>query len=794
MPAQAALCMIGQALGHYRILEKVGAGGMGIVYRAHDEQLDRDVALKILPPRAVTDESSRKRFRREALGLAKLNHPNIGMIHEFGTENGIDFLVMELVAGKTLRDRLATSSLTEKETAALGAQIASALSEAHEHGLVHQDIKPSNILVTPKDQAKVVDFGLATLLNQDVDKLNTETTIDTERGAGTLPYMSPEQLRGEKADTRTDIYGLGCVLYEMATSQRPFRERLASRLIESILNHPPVPPRALMPRMSSELERIILKCLEKEPENRYQSAKELALDLRQFGKPTSSLPSTVALRSDKTWKRAIKEIGLVITALALAIGAWNFGNLRSRAAQPSIQSLAVLPFQSVSADPQQEYFVDGMTEAIITKLAQLNAVKVISRTSVMQYKGSKKSLPEIGRSLHVDAVVEGSVVRSGDRVRISAELVEASTDRQLFAQSYERDIRDVLALQSEIAQAITKEIRIKLTSQQQARLVTTAAIDPRAFEACLKGRYFWNKRTAEGFFKGVDYFQQGIAADDKYAPAYAGLADSYLMLAEYGVLPPNEALPKARAAAAKALALDDTLAEVHSSLASIAEDYDWDWPGAQREFRRAIELNQGSATAHQWYAEFLAAMGRFDEALPEISRAREIDPLSLIISSVMGEVLYESRQYDQAIEQLHKTMEIDPNFAEAHRLMGETYVQLGRTDEAASEFKKAMSLSGDSPQYMASLARFYAVSGRPDEAKKILNQLKTHSARGYVSSADLSLVFAGLGDKDGAFELLREAYEKRDPFLVNIKVDPRLDNLRSDTRFKALMRSVGLTG
>jgi eukaryotic-like serine/threonine-protein kinase len=790
--------MIGQVLGHYRILEKLGAGGMGIVYRAHDEQLDRDVALKILAPRAVTDESSRRRFRKEALGLAKLNHPNIGMIHEFGTENGIDFLVMELVAGKTLRDRLATGSLTEKETAALGAQIASALSEAHEQGLVHRDIKPSNILVTPKDQAKVVDFGLAGLLNQDGDKLTTQTTIDTERGAGTLPYMAPEQLRGDEADTRTDVYGLGCVLYEMATSQRAFRETLASRLIDSILHHSPVPPRALMPRMSSELERIILKCLEKDPENRYQSAKELALDLRQFGTPASSLPSTIAPSFHKNLKRPVKEIALAFTVLALLIGAWNFGNLRNRlavrATQSSIQSLAVLPFESLSGDPQQEYFVDGMTEAIITKLAQLNALKVISRTSVMQYKGTKKSLPEIGRSLHVDAVVEGSVLRSGDRVRISAELVEASTDRQLLAQSYERDIRDVLALQSEIAQAITKEIRIKLTSQEQARLVTTVPVDPRAFEACLKGRYFWNKRTAEGFFRGVEYFEQGITADDKYAPAYAGLADSYLMLAEYGLLPPNEALPKAKAAAAKALALDDTLSEAHTSLGSIAEDYEWDWVGAQREFRRAIELNQGSATAHQWYAEFLAAMGRFDEALSEISRAREIDPLSLIINSVMGEVLYESRQYDQAIEQLHKTMEIDPNFAETHRLLGETYVQLGRTDKAASEFKKAMSLSGDSPQYMASLARFYAVSGRSDNAKKILKQLKTHSARGYVSSADLSLVFAGLGDKDGAFELLRQAYEQRDPFLVNIKVDPRLDNLRSDTRFKELMRSVGLTG
>jgi serine/threonine protein kinase/tetratricopeptide (TPR) repeat protein len=790
--------MIGQTLGHYRILEKVGAGGMGIVYRAHDDQLDRDVALKILPPRTVTDESSRRRFRKEALALAKLNHPNIGVIHEFGTQNGIDFLVMEHIAGKTLCERLATGSLTEKETAALGAQIASALSEAHEQGVVHRDLKPSNILVTPKGQAKVLDFGLAKLLSQDGDKTTTETIIDTELGAGTLPYMAPEQLRGEDADARTDIHGLGSVLYEMATSQRAFRETLASRLIDSILHQPPIPPRVVNPRVSPELDRIILKCMEKDPENRYQSAKELAADLRRFGTPATSPSSQTAPRARMGWKRSGRAMGLGMIALAVLTGMWNFGDLRDRllARIPKlpIQSLAVLPFENLSGEPQQEYFVDGMTEALITRLAQINALKVISRTSVMQYKGVKKPLPEVGRSLHVDAVVEGSVVRFGDRVRISAELVEVSTDRQLLAQSYERDIRDVLALQSEIAQAIAKEIKIKLTSQEQTRLVITAPVDPRAFEACLKGRYFWNKRTREGFDKGVEYFEQAIAADHNYAPAYAGLADSHLMLAEYGLLSPNEALPKAKAAAAKAQELDDTLAEVHTSLGSIAEDYDWDWVGAQREFKRAIELNQGSATAHQWYAEFLAAMGRFDEALAEITRAREIDPLSLIISSVVGEILYESRHYGQAVEQLGKTLEMDPNFAEAHRLLGEAYVQLARPEKAVAEFQRAMTLSGDSPQCTASLARFYAISGREDEAKTMLKRLKPQSAPGYVSSADLSLVYAGLGDKDRAFKLLREAYDQRDPFLVNIKVDPRLDNLRSDTRFKQLMQALGLTG
>jgi TolB-like protein/tRNA A-37 threonylcarbamoyl transferase component Bud32/Tfp pilus assembly protein PilF len=788
--------MIGQTLGHYRILEQVGAGGMGIVYRAHDDQLDRDVALKILPPKTVTEEASRRRFRNEALALAKLNHPNIGVIYEFGTQNGVDFLVMEHIPGKTLCERLVAGSLAEKETVALGAQIAAALAEAHEQGVVHRDLTPSNILVTPKGQAKVLDFGLAKLLRQGSEQSATQTS-DIQNAAGTLPYMTPEQLRGEDADPRTDIHALGAVLYEMATSQRAFRETLASRLIDSILHHSPVAPRAANPRVSPELERVILKCMEKDPENRYQSAKELAADLRRLGSPGTSPASQTAPRAQVAWKRSGMRLGVAVIALAALIGAGNIGHMRDRLLGRGpvlhIRSLAVLPFENLSGDPQQEYFVDGMTEALINRLAQINALKVISRTSAMQYKGAKKPLPQIGRSLHVDALVEGSVVRSGDRVRISAELVEVSTDKQLLAQSYERDLRDVLGLQSEIAQAIAKEIKIKLTSQEQARLASTAPVSPQAFEACLKGRYFWNKRTGEGFRKGVEYFEQAIEADHNYAPAYAGLADSYLMLSEYGLLTPKEGLPRAKAAAAKALELDDTLAEAHTSLGSIKEDYDWDWVGAQREFQRAIELNQGSAMAHQWYAEFLASMGKFDEAVVEITRAREIDPLSLIVSTVVGEILFESRRYEQAVEQLHKTLEMDANFAEAHRLLGEAYVQLDQPEQAVAEFQRAITLSGDSPQCAASLARFYAVSGKQADAKKMLERLKAQSAQVYVSSADLSLVFVGLGDKDRAFKLLREAYEQRDPFVININVDPRLDSLRSDARFEKLIRGMDLT-
>ena len=573
--------MIGKSISHYRVTEKLGAGGMGEVYRAHDERLDRDVALKVLPAGLLADEPARKRFRKEALMLSKLNHPNIATVHDFDTQEGVDFLVMEYVAGTTLAEKLAGRALPEKEVARLGTQMAAALEEAHEQGVVHRDLKPGNVMVTPKGQAKVLDFGLAKLVRPESETAVTESLTETPAAAGTFPYMAPEQLRGETVDARTDLHALGVLLYEMATGQRPFPEAQGPRLIDAILNTAPVPPSRFQPRLSTELERIILKCLEKEPENRYQSAQEIGVDLRRLG----SSPSVSAVRepiaSRIPWQRA-GVASLAVVAFLAVLFALNVGGLRERLLGPPtpgrIESLAVLPLENISGDPQEDYFADGMTDALIDELAQIGALKVISRTSVMQYKGVKKPLPEIGRELDVDAVVEGSVLRAEGQVRITAQLIEAATDRHLWSKSYQRDMRDVLALQSEVAQAIAREIKIAVTPEEKMRLASARTVNPEAYQLYLIGRFYWNRRSEEGFKNAIDHFQRAIEIDPAFAPAYTGLADSYILLGTWGFVPFKEANPIAKAAAQKALEIDESLAEAHASL-GLYHQVVWDWGG-----------------------------------------------------------------------------------------------------------------------------------------------------------------------------------------------------------------------
>jgi serine/threonine protein kinase/tetratricopeptide (TPR) repeat protein len=786
--------MIGQTLGHYRILEKVAAGGMGVVYRARDEQLDRDVALKVLPSGTLSDDTARRRFRKEAMALAKLNHPNIETVYEFGTQDGMDFLVMEYVPGKTLADRLTGGTLPEKEVVALGMQIAAALEEAHERGIVHRDLKPANIAITAKGRAKILDFGLAKLLRP-VEEGTTEASTDSQAAAGTLPYMPPEQLKGEPVDARADIYTIGAVLYEMATDRRAFREVQTSRLIDAILHQPPVPPRALNPRLSTELETIILKCLDKEPERRYQSATELLVDLRRLSPPSSTYalpppPSPV-------WSRVAKLIGYGVSGLlvfAVGLAAMNVGGWRERLLgrlrPPQIRSIAVLPLANLSGDPLEDYFADGVTEALITELAQIGGLRVISRTSIMVYKGAKKPLPQIARELQVDAVVDGSVQRSGDKVRINAELIEASADRHLWAKSYERDLRDILTLQSAVAKAIADEIQIKLTPQEQARLAKSRQVNPEALEAYLAGRFYWNKRTAEGLEKSIAYFQRAIAKDPNYALAYAGLADSYHVLPELSAVPVEEAFPKARSAALKALEIDDSLGEAHSALANIKEDYDWDWKGAEKEYKKAIELSPGHVLAHASYSNLLFELGRLPEALSEARVAQQLDPLSAIANDNLSAVLYYAGQYDQAVEQCRKTLDIDPLSPQAHRHLGQIYVQKQFYGEAVSELKKAMELSRGSTEALAELGYVFGVSGKKEDARHVLVELKSATD---ASAYRLAIVYAGLSEKQKALEALKEAVNRRSPGVVHLKVSPVFQELRSDERFQELLIYMGLT-
>ena len=750
--------MIGQTLGHYRILEKIGAGGMGVVYRARDEHLGRDVAIKVLPAGTLSDEAARRRFRKEALALSKLNHPNIETVHDFDTQDSLDFLVMEYIAGETLGEKLAGGALTEKEITQVGLQVSEALRAAHEQGVVHRDIKPGNVRLTPEGRVKVLDFGLAKLLQPFSPTAATESVTETGLIAGTLPYMAPEQLRGEEVDARSDIYSLGVMLYELATGRRPFQETLSTALTDAILHKPAPPPGRLRPELSAELERIILKCLEKDPENRYQSAKELCVDLRRLGAPVP----TEAARPKPVTRRA------------------------RRAARQRISSLAVLPLANLSRDPEQEYFADGMTEALITDLAKIRALKVISRTSAMRYKGSEKPLPEIARELNVDALVEGSVLRAGDQVRITAQLIHGATDEHLWAESYQRPLQDVLSLQADVAHAIAQEIQVKLTPRERARLTTVRPVNPAAHEAYLKGRYHWNQWHAEGFRKGVEYFQQAVEADSSYAAAYAGLAEACAFLGYWGYLPLQDVYPKAKAAAIKALALDETLGEAHCALGAVRWFHDWDLAEAEKEFKRALELSPNDADARVWYSVFLSVIkGDLEKSLAEAKRARELDPFSSYVNAVSAWTFLWARQYDRAIEQAGKTLELNPLAVQAYYAMGSAFVMKGAFPEAIETCEKAMEVSSDSLS-LAFLGALYARAGKTEKAQALRRELTEKAS--HVPAMYFAWLHLCVGEDDMAFEWLEKAYQAREPMLFWIRASPLSDPVRQDPRFQALLR------
>jgi len=785
---------VGLELGHYRIAEKIGAGGMGEVYRARDEHLARDVAIKVLPPGTLIDESARKHFRKEALILSQLNHPNVATIHDFDTQQGVDFLVMEYIPGITLSEKVAAGPLPEKEVLRLGVQLAEGLAAAHEHGVVHRDLKPGNLRVTSDGRLKILDFGLAKLWHPVTASAATESLSETQAMAGTLPYMAPEQLLGGEIDARTDIHAAGSVLYEMATGKRPFAEVEPSQLIGAILGRSPVPPTMLNPRVSPELDRVIRKCLEKDPENRYQSAKELAVDLRRLGVPSAGTPVRAA-EPKKLGMIATAAMLLAVLLVAALVIAFYAGGWRDRALRqggaPQIRSLAVLPLANFSHDPEQDYFADGMTEALITNLAKTADFRVISRTSVMRYKGTQKPLPEIARELDVDAVVEGSVQRSGSRVRITAQLIRGANDQHLWAESYERDLRDILGLQDEVANAIAQRVESKLSPKNQADRERARPVDPEAYEAYLKGIYYWNKRTPESLKKSAEYFQQAIAKDPGYAPAYASLAGFYMAASAYSVLTPEESFPKAKAAALKALEIDSSLAEAHAVLADyLANDHDW--KAAETEYRRALELNPNSAQVHYWYGfAFLSPLGRYAEAISELQRARALDPLSLMINANLGNVFFQAGQYDQAIQQCLRTLEMDPHFTPAHFYLAWAYQGKGMFEEAIREMQKALADSdenGTDPQYLSQLARAYALAGKRPEALQTMAKLNQLSEMTYVSSYDRATVYVALGQKNRALAELERAYEEHSERMIWLSTDPRFESLHSEPRFQDLLR------
>jgi serine/threonine-protein kinase len=778
MSSDAAV--IGSRISRYLVLDQVGSGGMGVIYRARDEHLGREVALKVLHAGSLADEAARKRFRREALALSSLNHPGISTVFDFDTQDGTDYLVLEFVEGESLEARLKRGALEEKETADFGAQIADALAAAHERGVVHRDLKPGNVIVTPRGRVKLLDFGLALLSGAAAPTPETKSITEMGRVVGTLSYMSPEQLLGREIDERSDLYSLGVLLFEMATGSRPFDAPVSTALVNEILHRPAPRPGTRGRPLRSELETLIQGLLEKNPDRRPQSATAVHVALLDVTRGLSA--AAVATGTPPRGLAAPSSSTADIAAPAPPA---------PRGAGATVDSIAVLPLGNLSHDPEQEYFADGMTEALITNLAQIQALRVVSRTSAMRFKGVRKPLPEIARELGVAAIVEGTVARSGQRVRITAQLIEAATDRHLWARSYERDLSDALALQADVARAIADEVQVYLTPVERERLSWARRVDPEALEAYLRGRHHWNRRTETAIRRGIEYFQEAIRLDPVYAQAYAGLAIAYDSMGSYNYLPPGEAYAKSLAAVRQALEIDDTLAEAHTAHAGLLFSWNWDWPAAEAAYKKAISLNPNYAGAHHWYADMLSALGRHDEAIESIRRAYEIDPLSLPVNMTLGTTLFYARRYDEAVERQLRTIELDPSFAPVFRNLGGSYEQMGRFEEAAAAYEKSAAMSPDLTA-LALEAHLFAVSGRKDEAKRLLAKLEVEGKGRYLPRYSVAAVYAGLGEHDAAFENLERAYEMRDRGMVWIKVSPRLDPLRPDPRFSDLLRRMKL--
>jgi serine/threonine-protein kinase len=757
---------------------------MGEVYRAWDPRLRRNVAIKVLPDELARDPTTLARFEREAHAVAALAHPNILDIHDFGHEGSVAFIVTELLQGETLRQRLTEAALPWRQALEIGLDIAHGLASAHEHGIVHRDLKPENVFLTNDGRVKILDFGLARAdpekSNRNMDASATlQTPTDSGIVMGTVGYMSPEQARGQRVDERADIFSLGCILYEMVTGRRAFEGHSPAEVLAAILREEPTDPADIVPNLPERVRLVIMRCLAKHPERRFQSARDLAFALKMGATDVPATPSPRPRRP-----RLVIAVAAAAAAALVVIGLPYW--LRRNPGRAGIDSVAVLPFTNAMRDPEAEYLSEGITENLINSLSQLPNLRVPARATVFVYQ--KEPDPrKAGKALGVRLVLSGRVARSGEDVVVEADLIDVRDGSQLWGKRFPAKFSAAFSVQEAIAQEISQSLRLKLTGAQERQLVKRYTESAEAYDLYLKGRYHWNKRSEEGMRKAIEFFERAIARDPHYPLAFAGLADAYISLAFYGFVSPREAMPKAREAAVRALQLDDTIAEAHATLGDVRYLFDWDWTGAEEEFRRAIALNPSYATARQWYADYLVVLGRVNEAQAQIFRAQSLDPLNPVIRTDMGMTRYYSEDYAGAVEQYRKTLELDPEFLLAHVYLGLAHLHHGATDEAIREFELASRIAPGHPDPIALLGYSYAVAGRRRQSEAALQKLVAMSKERFISAFPIAWVHVGLGDDDRAFEWLERAADERAGRLVYLRVEHAFDPIRTDPRFPRLL-------